>query len=206
MEQSKLVVAGRGEAAEAERRRFESPELSAIRYADPAAWITATAVANAIAAAAITTADAVAVAHDRVGVIAISAEGPVEAMAAMCDASKSGSSSPIRFPASNAGSLAGLTSIALGFRGPTLMLTLPGDRGVPVGFLLAEAWLARQVAAFVVVSCCGRRDGRPVARTLLLARGDREISDGSATGAPLDPARDGAWLASPPELSGAAPR
>jgi hypothetical protein len=177
---SVLTVVSRGEALESKRSRFDAPALAAIRYADPAAWMTATAVATAMDPVR----ERIVEAHDRTGVVAISAEGPVEAMAAMCEASRAGSSSPIRFPASNAGSLAGLTSIAFSFRGPTLMLTLPPDRGVPVGLLLAEAWLRRDVCAFVVVAACRRIDGAPVARCLLLG------SDGR----PLDPAGDVPWL------------
>jgi len=181
-------VAGRGEAVEAKRGRFDAPALTAIRYADPAAWMTATAVANAIDVRRA----AVAAAHDRVGVVVTSAEGPVEAMAAMNEASRGGSSSPIRFPASNAGSLAGLTSIAFGFRGPTLMLTLPADRGVPVGLLLADAWLGRDVVSFVVVVATGRREGEgpqpPVSRCLLLGNRATEGVE------PFDLERDAAWL------------
>jgi hypothetical protein len=168
-----LLVAGRGEAHERQRDRFrDSPALAAIRYADPAAWVTATAVALAIEAVG----ERVAAEHDRTGVIAVSDTGPVEAMAAMCEASRAGSSSPIRFPASNAGSLAGLTSIAFSLRGPTLMLTLPPDRGVPVALLLADAWLQRGVVSFVAVAAC-RVEG---ARAVLLSR----------EGEPLDPG----WL------------
>ena len=175
-----LRIAGRGEALESKRSRFDAPALTAIRYADPASWIMATAVANAVDPVK----EAVLAAHDRTGVVAISADGPVEAMAAMCEASRGGSSSPIRFPASNAGSLAGLTSIALSLRGPTLMLTLPPDRGVPVGLLLARAWLSRGVVSFVAVSTCVRRDDKPVARCLLVG----------GEGDPLDDARDVPWL------------
>ncbi len=173
-------VAGTGEARAAVRSRFDAPALAAVRYADPAAWIVATAVANAVDAVR----EAVAAAHDRTAVVAVGAEGPVEAMAAMCEASRAGSSSPIRYPASNAGSLAGLTSIAFSFRGPTLMLTLPPERGVPLGLLLAEAWVRRGVASFVAVAACARRDGGPVARCLLIG----------AEGEPLDADRHVAWL------------
>lgn len=200
-----LLVAGRGEAIDGKRAQFDAAArspgtraeaeaaLGAIRYADPASWTTALAVARAIAAQR----DAVLAAHDRVGVIVISAEGPVEAMAAMCEASKEGSSSPIRFPASNAGSLAGITSIGFTFRGPTLMITLPADRGVPVGLLLAGAWLGRGVVDFVVLAACGRREGKPAARCLLLA-------GAGGPGAPLD--RDdrdagAAWIAAQPEAA-----
>jgi hypothetical protein len=162
---ARLTVAGRGEAVEAKRARDGAPALTAIRYADPAAWVTVAAVAGAMEAAR----EAVTARHDRVGVVVTSAEGPVEAMAAMCEASRGGSSSPIRFPASNAGSLAGLTSIAFAFRGPTLMLTLPADRGVPVAVVLAEAWLRRGVVDYVAVAATFRREGAPVSRCLLFA-------------------------------------
>ncbi len=177
-------VIGKGEALAFQRARVEArvpaaqaAALKAIRYADPAAWICAMATASAIETATLE--------HDRVGVLVTSAEGPVEAMAAMREAARDGTSSPIRFPASNAGSLAGLTSIAFGFRGPTLVLTLPAARGVPVGLLLAEGWLQRGVVSAVVLTACARREGGPVARTLLLA------AEGAAA---LDRERDGAWL------------
>jgi hypothetical protein len=189
-----LYILGRGEALEAPRDRFKAPAIKAIRYADPAAWVTANAVADAVDPVR----EALAAAHDRVGVVVTSAAGPVEAMAAMCEAARDGSSSPIRFPASNAGSLTGLTSIAFTFRGPTLMLTMPPARGVPVALLLADAWLRRGVAAYVVVAACApATSGRPAARCLLLG-GDT---------ASLDPDVEARWLAGVPgeaDLAGAA--
>lgn len=178
-----VLVLHRGEAVEARRDRFTGPAVKAIRYADPAAWMTATAIANATEMLG-----ALAPAHDRTGLIVTSAEGPVEAMAAMCEAAREGSSSPIRFPASNAGSLAGLSSIAFGFRGPTLMLTMPPSGGVPVAMLLAAAWLRRGIADHVVVAACAQPPGeRPRARCLLL---------GPATdGLSADPTSDVTWLA-----------
>jgi hypothetical protein len=178
----RVVVAGRGEATEAKRARFDAPAVVAIRYADPASWITANAVANAVDPVR----EAVLAAHDRAGIVVTSAEGPVEAMAAMHEQALAGSSSPIRFPASNAGSLAGILSIAFGFRGPTVMLTLPPDRGVPVGLLLAEAWLGRGVVSFVAVAAHGKGQ----ARCLILAT--------EVEGAPLDRERDTAWLSGAP--------
>jgi hypothetical protein len=171
-------VVGRGEAAGAapSRDRFQAAAVKAIRYADPAAWRVVAAVADA--------ASPVRAAGDRVGVVVTSADGPVEAMAAMCEAARGGSSSPIRFPASNAGSLAGLACIALGFRGPTLMLTMPPARGVPIALLLAETWLTRGVADYVAVAAHAQASG---ARCLLLG-GDPQ---GPAAG--LTP-HDIAWL------------
>lgn len=191
-------IVARGESIDVKRNQFEAlagaegrkggaAALAAIRYADPASWATATSVAHAVA----THREAVLAAHDRVGVIVTSADGPVEAIAAMCEASKEGSSSPIRFPASNAGSLTGLTSIGFTFRGPTLMLTLPADRGAPVGLLLADAWLQRGHADYVIVAACSRVGGKPAARCLLL----------SAQGAgAIDRDEGAAWLAAAPVI------
>lgn len=197
---TELIVAGRGQAHDARREHFNAAAgpavgprataqaaLAAIRYADPASWTTATAVAQAVAAQR----EAVLGAHDRVAVVVTSADGPVEAMAAMREATLGGSSSPIRFPASNAGSLAGLAGIGFGFRGPTMMLTLPPARGVPVGLLLADAWLGRGVTAYVVLASCRWAAGaRPSARCLLLAS--------AGPGEVLERARDAAWLSEAP--------
>ena len=177
----------RGEALEAKRDRFTAPAVKAIRYADPAAWMVATAIANATQTLSAELAEA----HDRVGLIVTSAEGAVEATAAMAEAAREGSSSPIRFPASNAGSLAGLSSIAFGFRGPTLMLTMPPAGGVPVAVLLAQAWLRREIAAYVVIAACAQPAGeRPRARCLLLGPTLLASPD-----PPSDPGDDVAWLA-----------
>lgn len=183
-----LVVAGRGEAFDPKRDRFKLPAVKAIRYADPAAWLTANAIANALEASGRE------LDHDRTGLVVTSAEGPAEATAAMHEAALQGSSSPIRFPASNAGSLAGLTSIAFSLRGPTLMLTMPPARGVPVALLLARAWLLRGVVTHMAVAAHGTPvGGRALARCLLLG----------AEGTPFDPARDEAWLAGASGASGA---
>jgi hypothetical protein len=177
-----LALLGRGEARAATRKDLDAPAqtaLAAVRYADPASWTVAAAVGRALAG---WDGD-----RDRVGVIAVSAEGPVEAMAAMCEASRAGSSSPIRFPASNAGSLAGIAAIGFVLRGPTLMLTLPPERGATVALLLADAWLRRGHTAAIAVAVEATVDGAPAARCLLL--GPPEANEGA-------PAIDPAFLAS----------
>jgi len=193
-----FTLVGRGDAQACKRADFDAvarigggdrtlaeAALAAIRYADPASFTTATAVARALAARR----ETVLAVRDRVGVIAISADGPVEAMAAMTQAGREGTSSPIRFPASNAGALAGVISIGFTLRGPTLLLTLPPERGVPVGLLLARAFLSRGVAEFVFIATCAAAGGVPASRCLLLGRpGD---------GDPLAEL-DVAWLASDP--------
>jgi hypothetical protein len=184
---SDLSILARGEADELERELFEKRALATVRYADPAAWTVATATARAFAAAR----SEVTAAGDAIGVLVTSARGPVETIAAVAQAAREGFSSPLRYPASNPGSLAGVTCIALGLRGPTLMLTMPPAEGAPLGLLLGGRWIERGDVPIVVVATCRERSpGKHTARCLLLGR----AREPSATGS-LDRLRDGAWLA-----------
>ena len=162
-------VLGRGEAEQFQKDIFSRAVLNTVRYADPAAWVTATAVARAIAPIH----EQVAAVKDRVGVVVTSAEGPVDAQAAVAEAARSGFPSPLRYPAANPGSMAGVSCIAFGFRGPTLnLLHAPGE-GVPVSLFMASRWLQRGLAALVIVAACTRRaTGQHLARALLLASPD----------------------------------
>jgi hypothetical protein len=175
-----LRLAGRGEAVHSPAGRPPASayarSIASIRYADPAAWAVTVAVARSLEALGHVALPL----SDRTGLIVTSADGPVEAIAAIQEASRQHTSSPIRFPAANPGSLAGLPAIAFGFRGPTLALTLPPHRGVPVALALAEAWVRRGVAAFVAVAASSR-----VTTRCLFA---------GLEGTPLDAERDVAWL------------
>jgi hypothetical protein len=184
---SDLSILARGEADELERELFDRRALATVRYADPAAWTVATAAARAIAAAR----EAVTAAGDAIGVLVTSPRGPVETIAAVAQAAREGFSSPLRYPASNPGSLAGVTCIALGLRGPTLMLTMPPLEGAPLGLLLGGRWIERGDVPLVVVAACRERSpGKHTARCLLLGR-----AAAGADGGSIDRARDGAWLA-----------
>ena len=144
----------------------------------------ATAAARAFAAAP----EAVAAAGDRVGVVVTSPRGPVETMAWVAQATREGFSSPLRYPATNPGSLAGVTCIALCLRGPTLVLTMPPAQGAPLGLLLGQRWMARgDVAIALVATCWEQAPGKHAARCLLLG--------GPSNAKPFDPAGDGSWLA-----------
>jgi hypothetical protein len=149
--------------------------------------VVATAAARAMAGAR----DAVAAAGEGVGVLVTSPRGPVETIAAVAQAAREGFSSPLRYPASNPGSLAGVTCIALGLRGPTLVLTMPPADGAAVGLVLGGRWIERgDVPLAVVAACWERSPGRPTARCVLLGRAAKPDEGGS-----LDRSRDGAWLA-----------
>lgn len=159
----------RGEATAAARRDLDAagPALAAVRYADPAAWTVAAAVARAVAPRR----DAILAEHERVGVVVVSPDGPVEAAAAVRAAARAGAAAPLRFPAAGPGSLVGVVCLGLGLRGPSLVLTVPPARGAPIGLRLANGWLARGHAAWVVLVACIHTDGLPRARALAIASG-----------------------------------
>jgi hypothetical protein len=181
-----LTIVGKGEARQPQPELFEARLRAVVRYADPAAWISAAAVAHAVAALK----GALAAEHDDVGVVVVSDEGPRETMQALDEAAVAGSSSPLRYPAGNPGSLVGVTCILHGFRGPTLNFVMPPASGVPVGLVLAAGWLQRRVCPSVVVTACARPDAHGLcARSLLLSARD-------GTSVPVLPLgdADAAWL------------
>lgn len=160
------VVIGSGEATAVQPELFEARTRSTVRYADPAAWITAAAVARAIAEVR----DLLAVSQHEVGVIAVSDQGPAHTMAEVNAATATGFSSPLRYAAASPGSLVGVTCIAFGFRGPTLNLTMNPDNGVPVALTLCSAWLTRRVAGYMVLATFRATDSAAgFSRAVLLA-------------------------------------
>jgi hypothetical protein len=166
---SGLTIAGKGEARQPQPELFDARLRTVVRYADPAAWISAAAVAHAMASIK----EALVAVHDDVGVVVVSDEGPQETMQALDEAAVAGFSSPLRFPAGNPGSLVGVTCILHGFRGPTLNFIMPPACGVPAGLVLAAGWLLRRVCSFVVVTACTRLDSQELcARSLLLSARD----------------------------------
>lgn len=168
--QEALAIIGTGEARQPQPEMFEARLRAVVRYADPAAWVSAAAVAQAIDSVK---AD-VSAARDDVGVVVISNEGPQETLDALDEAAAAGSSSPLRFPAGNPGSLVGTTCILQGFRGPTMNFIMPAESGVPAGLVLAAGWLQRRVCPFVVVTACTRPDATGSrARSVLLSAQDR---------------------------------
>jgi hypothetical protein len=187
-----LIVLARGEADQPQRALFAASALALVRYADPAAWVTATAIAQALAPVQ----EVVATQHEHAGVIVTSAEGPVETMATVAEAARAGFASPLRYPAANPGSLTGVACLLFGLRGPSLNLTLPAATGVPVGLLLAGRWLQTPAVPFVILAACSPgTTARYLTRCLLLA----------GQGSPCSPmagelSAEAAWLLDlPPE-------
>jgi hypothetical protein len=143
-----LVVIGTGEADLPDPNLFEAKARAIVRYADPAAWTTATAVARALSNAKTLVAESL---HE-IGVVVVSDHGPAEAMGAVATAALDGLPSPLRFPAANPGSMVGVSCIALGFRGPTLNLIMPPADGVQIGIQICAGWLSRGAARLMIVA------------------------------------------------------
>ncbi len=172
---SALMIMGKGEARQPQPELFDARLRTIVRYADPAAWICAVAVAQAVA----TMKEELTAVRDQVGVVVVSDLGPQETIQALDDAAAAGFSSPLRFPAGNPGSLVGVTCILNGFRGPTINFIMPPESGVPAGLVLAAGWLHRRICSFVVVTSCARPDEQGLcARSLLLSTRDGKPARG----------------------------
>jgi len=167
-----LVVLSRGEADEPKRDLF-GPELrTTVRYADPASWVTATALARAFAPLK----EAFHSVRHHVGVLMTSDWGPKETMDDVAASALTGFSSPFRYPAANPGALVGVSCIAFGFKGPTLNFIMSPREGVPVELLMAAGWLRRGVVPLALLATCVRRPaGKLLARCMALARQDSSL-------------------------------
>jgi hypothetical protein len=143
-----FMVLGSGQASASDPNLFDPRARATVRYADPAAWITAAAGSRALAAAAT---GAELSPHD-IGFISISDHGTADTMAVVAKAATEGFSSPLRYPAASPGSLAGVPCILFGFRGPTLNFTMTPDQAVPLALRIADAWMNRRVARQVMIA------------------------------------------------------
>ena len=161
-----IMVLDRGEAEQPDMALFDRSVLRTVRYADPVAWTTATAIAHAVAAHAAPMRES----RDRVAVLVASTQGPAESIASVAAGTRDGFPSPLRYPAANPGSLVGVTCIAFGFRGPTLNLLAPPDRSVWLGLLMAGHWLNHHIADWAIVAIGGPTSPPPRTRALLLGR------------------------------------
>ena len=143
-----LVVSGSGQAESLRPDLFDAQIRAKVRYADPAAWITAAAVAQAVSESK---AQLSALSHEA-GIVVVSDQGPASTMTEVQVAAVAGFSSPLRYAASNPGSLAGVSCIAFGFHGPTLFLGMLPCDGVPVALELCACWLTRGAARCMVLA------------------------------------------------------
>jgi hypothetical protein len=116
-------------------------------YADPVAWLVVDAVEDVLAHAA-----EVRTAGVDVGVLSVSSVATKHTMRQLAAGSGRGHVSPMRFAGASAGSIAGLSCIVFGFKGPSLVLSMsPGD-GRPVAEIVARSWLAAGSCRYVILN------------------------------------------------------
>jgi 3-oxoacyl-(acyl-carrier-protein) synthase len=155
-----------GSAGDEEARIAAARLRHKVRYADPAAWLVVAAVERALEAARVEPQDLT----DRVGIILISEDGPAETIHTVALAAREGQISPLRFAAVTPASLVGTVCIVFGFHGPTLTLTCPTSIGLPPARAVADGWLTRGVADWIVMVTTGRSLDCSVAESWLLCR------------------------------------
>ncbi|MGW7489009.1 hypothetical protein [Streptomyces sp. NPDC054786] len=123
-------------------------------FADPLAWL----MAEAVERAADDCGTDLSAVGDQVGMVAISDACTLETMRAIAKATPRGRLSPLKFAGANPGSVAGLPCIRNGFRGPTLTLSMSPAPALPSALAMAEGWIARGSARYVLIGS-HRRDG-----------------------------------------------
>lgn len=182
-----VAVLERGESDGSLSRSYAERSKQKVRYADPAAW----AVVSAVGQVRVRVENLNAADLERIGVLLVSEHGPVETMATVAATARTGYLSPLRFPAATPGSLVGLTCIVFGFRGPTLNLTMPVTKGIPIAAVVAGNWLERDVVDFVFLTTC---QGGPIARCVLLARKEATLRGDYNNNPLLQQSHDLSWL------------
>jgi hypothetical protein len=161
-----MIVVAKAEAAEPQMALFSPSARNAVRYADPLSWTAATAVGQALS----NLKDAIGHIRHSIGLITISEHGPAQTIAAVAEASAAGFSSPMRYPASNPGALAGVICITHELRGPSLNIVMPPAMAIPICAALAGSWIDRHHVPLVILlasTCVG--SGKYLARCVLLA-------------------------------------
>jgi len=160
-----LVAAGLGAADTADPAGFARNVPSF--YADPAAWLVATAAERALDSCAVAVRDD----PDRIGVVAVSPGCSAATLAVIARSTARGAVSPLRFAGASPGVLAGLTCIRRGLRGPSLTVTMPAAGGIPVAAVVAAGWLRAGQAEYVLVAAHTIDGDGHHARCAVLRRG-----------------------------------
>jgi len=124
-------------------------------YADPVAWLVATAVGRAVERCD----HELTRVRDDVGVVVLSEVATLTTMRAIAAGAARGRVSPIRFAGASPGLLAGLTCLRWKFRGPNLMLSMSPADGAGPAVAVVRGWLASGAARSVVLGAHFVSDG-----------------------------------------------
>jgi hypothetical protein len=142
-----MTVVGQGLAAAADLSSVR-PKQKASLYADPLSWLVLEAVERAIDAYG---GDLLSV-REAVGHIAVSDHCTIYTMRGIAAAIPAGRISPLRFSGANPGSICSLPAQFHGFSGPSMTLSMPPDRGLPLAVSIARVWLRQRSAAYMLIT------------------------------------------------------
>ncbi|GAA2793096.1 hypothetical protein [Saccharopolyspora taberi] len=117
-------------------------------FADPVAWQFAAAIGQALQPHHAT----VLANPDDVAIITMSEHATLLTMQAVATTAQRGRVSPLRFAGSNPGATTGLPCIRWGLRGPSLALSTTPAAAAPTALTVADSWLTRGLARFLVLA------------------------------------------------------
>ncbi|MEV6923828.1 beta-ketoacyl synthase N-terminal-like domain-containing protein [Dactylosporangium sp. NPDC051485] len=132
-----VEVLGRGQARSDEQgSRPGRPSF----YADPVSWLVADAIGQAAEQAG--TRDlATPAQRDTVAVITMSEHCTLDTIRTLAAEVQAGRVSPLRFAGANPGVVSALPGLLLGFRGPSLTLSMSPSDALSVALIVARSWL-----------------------------------------------------------------
>lgn len=147
LDHSGLAVVGRGGAAVSDLSELQSRQRASL-YADPLSWLVFDAVGQAVNELG----EKILSAKNTVGHIVVSDQCTTFTMLEIGTSIPAGRFSPLRFSGANPGLICTLPSQLLGFSGPSLVLSMPPDAGLPPAMTVARAWLRERMASHVFVT------------------------------------------------------
>ncbi|OSN08189.1 coronafacic acid synthetase [Lonsdalea iberica] len=143
-----LPAIGYGHAVAADLAAMKAGRKASL-YADPLAWM----VYDAVELALEKDREAICAAKRTVGHIVISDQCTAHTLREIGAAISSGRISPLRFSGACPGLVCALPGQFLGFNGPSMVLSMPAEQGLPAAAAIARNWLSEHAASHVIVTC-----------------------------------------------------
>ncbi len=144
--------------SEVDRRLLRSTK---IRFVDPASLLVAIAVEKCLKDTKLD--------HESVGIIATSQLSTISTFQKVYEESKTSIVSPLKFSAASPGTLAGLSCILFGLRGPSIHFTMPvNESSLQTSRSLANIWKAEGQAQSVILATVIKQNNEIEARCCLL--------------------------------------
>jgi 3-oxoacyl-(acyl-carrier-protein) synthase len=116
-----------------------------VPYADPAAWYLVAALEQLLSPLE-------SVDRDRIGIVLIDNEGPVQALSDLRARRLNRQVSPMRFPAATPSAVLAVSCIVFRLRGPSMTLVCSITRGVPAALAAAQRWFHDRTTDLVILA------------------------------------------------------